>query len=458
MSPESTILRRYAGFITTQRFAVITFFLLLTAFLVTRVGALKIDSNPDHWAPQTHPYVRTTNTLEKVFGGRNVTVIGIAPKNGDIYQPAVLAKIQRIQQNIELLPQAIRHNIVSIAARKVKRIQGAADGMEVRQMLEKVPQTPAEIERLRADVAAMPIYIGSLVSSDGKTAAVIADFKVDPDNPSFTAMISALGPIIERERDASVDIYLGGLTLHGYWLEHHMKKMPIYFGIALLIIMAIQYWSFRSLQGMLLPLLTSVLSVVWALGLMGILGVHMDPINSTTPILIMALAAGHAIQILKRYYEEYARASEGGHLTPRQASTTAVVESLVRSGPPMLTAGLIAAITFFSLYFTGIVMVQHFGVFAGCGVLGALVLELTFIPALRSALPPPNRAATAKEQKAGLLDNFLKWIARQLTGGPACSFACGAIAPLAGAPGGPAGLVVGNKRQQRRTTPGADTA
>src|SRR2546428_1376781 len=202
MSTESTILRRYAGFITTQRFAVITFFLLLTAFLVTRVGALKIDSNPDHWAPQTHPYVRTTNTLEKVFGGRNVTVIGIAPKNGDIYQPAVLAKIQRIQQNIELLPQAIRHNIVSIAARKVKRIQGAADGMEVRQMLEKVPQTPAEIERLRADVAAMPIYIGSPGLSRGKKAAGIAGFKDDPPQPRPTPTIPALGPRIRPGRGA----------------------------------------------------------------------------------------------------------------------------------------------------------------------------------------------------------------------------------------------------------------
>ena len=93
MTSESTILRRYAGIVTTQRFAVITLILLLTAFLVTRIGTLKIDSNPDHWAPQTHPYVQTTNTLEKVFGGRNVTLIGIVPKNGDIYQPEVLAKI-----------------------------------------------------------------------------------------------------------------------------------------------------------------------------------------------------------------------------------------------------------------------------------------------------------------------------------------------------------------------------
>jgi predicted RND superfamily exporter protein len=75
-------------------------------------------------------------------------------------------------------------------------------------------------------------------------------------------------------------------------------------------------------------------------------------------------------------------------------------------------------------------MVQHFGVFAGCGVLGALVLELTLIPALRSALPAPKLRETAKEQKAGVLDGFLLWIAHHLTGGHAGRFAGGAAALL----------------------------
>jgi uncharacterized protein len=449
MNPPSSPLRRYAGAITRYRFAVIAAVLLVSVFLATRIGTLKIDSNPDLWAPQSHPYVQTTNALEKTFGGRNVTLIGIVPKQGDIYQPEILAKIERIQRSIEALPQAVRHNIVSLAARKVKTIRGAGDGMEVRPMMEKVPQTEAEMARLRADVASMPLYINSLVSPDGRTAAVIADFKVDPSHPSFTAMISALRPILDRERDASVDIYLGGLPLHGSWLEFHMKKMPLYFGIALLIIMAIQYASFRSLQGMLLPMATSVLSVVWALGLMGMLGVHMDPINSTTPILIMALAAGHATQILKRYYEEFRRASQEGGLAPRAASTAAVIESLVRAGPPLLTAGLIAAITFFSLYATGIVMVQHFGVFAGCGVLGALVLELTLTPALRSALPPPRSAETLAERRAGPLDAGLMWIAARLTGGYAGWFVGGATALLLLAGAGLAFVKVDNRVNQR---------
>jgi hypothetical protein len=369
--------------------------------------------------------------LEEVFGGRNVTLIGVVPKQGDIYQPQVLAKIQRIQDGIEQLPQAIRHNIVSLAARKVKHIKGGPDGMEVRQMMEKVPQTPEEIAQLKAMVASMPIYINALVSPDGKAAAVVADFKTDKENPNYSSMINAVRPILERERDASVDIYLAGSPVSNAWFETHMMKMPIFFGVALLIVMAIQYWSFRSFQSMLLPTLTGIVSAVWGLGMMGLLDVHMDPLNTTTPILIMAVAAGHAIQILKRYYEEYHRLQTTTAKSPREASHDAVVESIVRVGPVMLTAGLIAIITFFSLSVTGIVMVQHFGIFAGFGVLGAMILELTLIPALRALLPAPKRRETTGERKKGMLDRFLLSVAGNLVGGRAPWVVGGGLALLA---------------------------
>ena len=177
--PDSRVFRPYARWIIARRFLVVGAVLLVTAFLASRLVSLKVDSNPDLWAPQSHAYVETTNRLEELFGGRNLTVIGVLPKQGDVYQPKVLAKIKRIQDQLELLPHAVRHNILSLAARKVKHVKGGPDGMEVRPMMETVPRTAEEIARFKAAVASMPIYINALVSPDGKAAAVIADFKQD---------------------------------------------------------------------------------------------------------------------------------------------------------------------------------------------------------------------------------------------------------------------------------------
>lgn len=443
MEIQSRIFRPYAQWIISHRLLVMLVILGITGFLVTRIGGIQFDSNPNLWAPQKHVYVETTNLLDEVFGGTNVTVIGIVPKQGDVYQPQVLEKIQRIQEQVELIPHAVRHNILSFAARKVKYIKGGPDGMEVRPMMESVPQTPAEIAQLKAAVASMPIYINTLVSPDGRAAAIVADFKQDETIPTSIAMLESLHQIVERERDDTVDIYLGGKPVLGESADRQFFKMPMFFGAALLVIMLIQFWSFRSFQGMLLPMLTGILSVIWSLGSMAALGVHIDPLNTTTPILVLAVAAGHAIQILKRYYEEYHRLQATG-MDAREANRQAVVESLVRVGPVMITAGLIAVITFFSLAGTGIPMVQHFGVFAGCGVLATMALEMTLIPALRATLRPPKQREAARERAVGVLDRFLLGVADQLVGGRAPLVIGGGLALLAVAGAGLAFLYVDN--------------
>jgi len=418
METNSSVFRPYARWIVTHRIWVIVIILAVTVGLMSRFGSLQLDTDPKTWAPQKHPYVETTNLLEQVFGGKNVIEIGIVPRQGDIYQPQVLAKIKRIQDGIAQIPHAVKHNILSFAAHKVKVIKGTAEGMEVRPIMEVVPQTPADIAKLKAAVDSMPIYLNSLVSPDGKAAAVIADFKQDETIPNFVAMLQAARQVVDRERDGTVDFYFGGSPVIGEAADLQFMKMPIFFGSALLIIMAIQYWSFRSIQGMLLPVITGILSVIWSLGAIGALHVHMDPINVTTPILILAVACGHAIQILKRYYEEFQRLQSSG-MDRREANRAAVVESMVRIGPVMITAGLIATITFFSLVGTGIPMVQHFGLFAGFGVLATMILEMTIIPALRSTLRPPKKREAAREQQAGILDRLLIRLADNLVGGHA---------------------------------------
>ncbi|HXI20761.1 MAG TPA: outer membrane lipoprotein-sorting protein, partial [Gemmatimonadales bacterium] len=155
--------------------------------------------------------------------------------------------------------------------------------------------------------------------------------------------------------------------------------------------------------------------VVWGLGAMGAAGVPMDVFNATTPILILAVAAGHAVQILKRYYEEYHRLHDGG-MGPREANRAAVIAAVERVGPVTVTAGAAAAIAFLSLYVFDIRAVRTFGIFSAGGIASALVLELTFIPALRSLLPPPGERERHRERATTIWDRLTGAIADLVTG------------------------------------------
>lgn len=403
------------------RVVVISVISIVTGVLGWQASGLVLDNNRELWLPRGNPYVETTRVIHDVFGGRNIVVIGVQPKNGDIYQPAVIEKLDRMHRAISRLSEAVPHNVIGLTARKVKAITGDDEGMNVHQMV-KLPLTPEALNRLKQDVQDNPLYLKTLVAEHGIAAAIVADFKKQEAPSTATQLIETLKRAIQPELDETVTVHVGGTFVQYAEVEHYTATAGGYFSAAFVIIMLIQYWSFRSLQGMFLPMLTGALSVIWGLGVFALLGINLDVLNTVTPILIMAITSGHAIQILKRYYEEYRRKVEANpkNLPLKTLSVEALVESLMLVGPIMMVAGLIAAVTFFSLMTAPIVMVSHFGLLAGCGILSSLILELTLIPAVRSLLPPPAISTTiGSRAQASIVDHFLMRLADSVVLGKA---------------------------------------
>jgi predicted RND superfamily exporter protein len=394
---------RYITAIVRYRLVVIVATLVVSVFFATRIGNLRVIVDPNDNLPQEHPYVITTNEIDRMFGGRNLVVIGVESVTGDIFQPAILAKLVRITDGILEIPGVVRSNVMSIAARKAKNIAGTDDGMTVRQLMEEVPKSPQDMARLRHLLYANPIYVDSIVSQRGDMAVVIADFKFGKDLQGYRAIKERVESVVNAERDDTVRIYQSGISINLAWLEIYSERMAYLFFAALALIMAVLYLSFRSLQGMLIPILTALMSVIWGLGVMGLLSIPMDTFNATTPILIMAVAAGHSVQILKRYYEEYGRL---------QSNEQAVIESFTRIGPVMLTAGSIAVMSFLALTAFPTLTIRVFGIFTAIGIVSAMLIEMTFIPAFRSLLPTPKRYEIERERSADWFDRPVRAIAR----------------------------------------------
>ena len=394
---------RYITFIVRYRLTIIVATLLVSAFFATQIGSLRVIVDPNDNLPQEHPYVIATNEIDRIFGGRNLVVIGVESVTGDIFQPQILAKLVRITDGILEIPGVVRSNVISLAARKAKDITGTEDGMTVRQLMEEVPQNAEEMARLKRALYANPIYVDSIVSRRGDMAVVIADFKFGAELRGYRAIKERVESVVNAELDATVRIFQSGISINLAWLEIYSERMAYLFFAALALIMGILYLSFRSLQGMLIPILTALMSVIWGLGVMGLLSIPMDTFNATTPILIMAVAAGHSVQILKRYYEEYARLHN---------NQQAVIESFAKIGPVMLTAGSIAVMSFLALTAFPTLTIRVFGIFTAIGIFSAMLLEMTFIPAFRSLLPSPKRSETERERSADGLDRPVRALGR----------------------------------------------
>lgn len=464
-------MKKYVEKIVGHPYLVIFSVLSVSLFFLYQLKNLQMTFDPKSILPQDHPYVQLNNKIEAAFGGSRVVVIGVHNKKGDIFNTETLSKIKNITDEVKKIPGIKEENVVSISDRKVRYVVGTEDEINITPLMEGgVPTTPEGLSDLKKRIFSNTLFLNSLVSKDGTAAAVIVDFAervpldTDEEGKGTGAAIQEaprqeekkgeekapeedwkkwqgggsactwqtaypggwlsdsyihckLQDIAAKNRDASHAVYLGGMpVVISYFMDDAFNMLFFLFPLAILMIGIVHYLAFKTWQGLVIPLVTSLLAVVWAMGMMGISGAPLDPWNAMTPILVLAIAAGDSVQMLKRYYEEFDRLTlqAPAGASAWAVSKQAVIESTTEVGSAMLTTGLITAVGFASLMIYKLETFQSFGMFTAFGILSAIVLEMTLIPALRSVLRPSRKKRLST--RPDLLDRFLTGLAAQVNG------------------------------------------
>lgn len=351
---------------------------LATVAIGSGIGTLRTEFNLEASLPRQHPLVEIDGTIRATFGGRNTVVALLVPRSGDVWRPAVLQVVQDTTLAALRLPDIIAQNVVSLAAPGVRYVEDVDGQIHADPLMKDVPRTPEDIAALRAKVESDPQLRGMLVTADQRAAVLILDFWHSGQGDELVQRILPLG---DGPRARDIDFYVAGEPVIRLIDVEQSREVALRLPLTVVIIALMLLLSFRNLQGMAIPMLTAILSTTWGLGLMGHTGLVIDTWNVATPILIIAIAAGHSAQMLKRYIEEFERL--GDNRAAVIASTTAV-------GPVMIAAGAVAALGFAALALTGIPAITGFGLACAYGIGSAVLLEMTFVPALRSLLPAPR--------------------------------------------------------------------
>ena len=194
------MLRRYVTFVVGRPKLVIALTLAITLVLGAFIGRLRVLLDVDDQIPPRHPMVVVGKRIEKLFGGKFVTVVGFYPKTGTVYTPATLAKLKRVTSAVERLPGIKSGSVLSLMSSRVKDIQSGQESLEIQPLAEAVPQTDAEMAAFRERVKRNSLLTSLLVSDDGRATAVIADFEDFKRAGGAAGVFPALERILEPER------------------------------------------------------------------------------------------------------------------------------------------------------------------------------------------------------------------------------------------------------------------
>ena len=153
------------------------------------------------------PVARLDDEIQERFGMSNPLVWVVAARAGSIWNQDSLAHVHKLTHEVLRIPGVIGTDVISISSPNVRDMEASDDSMSAVYLMPRVPESPAEIARLRRQVEGNPNFNGTLVSFDAGAAMVVADFQSDADPERLAA---AALDLRDQHRDAKNTTYVIG--------------------------------------------------------------------------------------------------------------------------------------------------------------------------------------------------------------------------------------------------------
>ncbi|MEN8177737.1 MAG: MMPL family transporter [Pseudomonadota bacterium] len=349
------------------------------------IPMLEKDTRADAFIPPDHPALLFRDKVEDIFGLQDPMVIALVNQGkSGVFNPHSLELVEWLTRRLEMVDNIDPERITSLATEN--DIIGTEDGMLVEPFFETLPQTQEAANAVRTAVMDFPLYLGSLVSRDGKGTLIVAELI---DQRHAQQVYEELLEIVEQAPvQQGEKLYVAGEGAVAGYMGSYIDADAFRLNpIAGLVITLVCFVAFRTLRGTLLPNLVVAATAASALGLMAAAGVSFFVITNALPVVLIGIAVADSIHILSQYYEEVA-------LHPDDSPRDVTVRTMLHMWRPVTLTSLTTMAGFLGLYFASMMPpMQYFGLFALIGVGVAWVYSLTVAPAVLSLLQPkPSRA------------------------------------------------------------------
>ncbi len=373
---------------------IIAIVLLLTVFFGYQLKDVSINSDIISFLPDNDPVAKLYKEIGNKYGSNNMAMVVLETDN--IYSAQVLEHIKQITDTLK-----ITDGIGSVTSlTDIMDIKNSDFGIEIGKLVDEydLPKTKEQLDSLKSYIDTKPMYKGAIVSEDATATLIMCNISEGADSQNVANNIKKK----VKKMGLPETIYFGGMPMvmndtSDLILADIIWLIPLVF----ILITLILFLSFKSLKGVVLPLLTSGIAIVWAIGLMQLCGYELTMVSNNIPIILLAVGSAYTIHVLNRIIQQKDD-------NPKKALVNAVAYITV----PVALAAVTTSIGFVSFVFGAyLTMIKDFGIFTSLGTLFALFLAVFFVPALLSLFAGKarkERTVDAKKQSNFISDKILQ--------------------------------------------------
>lgn len=361
---------------------------------------------------------RTTRSLRVAAGGtmRSEPVMTVPPKTEE-----QASEVRHIVHNTESIYGLLVSLDDKAALLKANFIEGRLDYRKIFKDINERVVAPFErgyvgaILNNKDENGVMPAAIVDVVypgtAADGKLkpgdVITAVDGKPVTNRVEAAAAIAAHEPgqeakVTVKRGDQSQDVSItvpepdlvisvaGEPRLYG-WVYEYADEAKWIFLVTTILTWILLYLYFHDWRGALRPTITGVISAIWGLGFINLIGLPFDPLALVIPFFITARAVSHSVQMHDRYYEEF----EKSGWDKEKAIVGAFAELFV----PTLSGILTDAVGILAILLVPILMLQKLAISASFWILAITVSELLLNPIVYHYLKAPEKETVLNREK-----------------------------------------------------------
>jgi hopanoid biosynthesis associated RND transporter like protein HpnN len=165
----------------------------------------------------------------------------------------------------------------------------------------------------------------------------------------------------------------GMIPLQKDEMEHTTKDMQFSSILALVLVLVLFMLTFRMWSAPILAGLNLVIALIIAAGVVGLFLGRLNMMTSMFAVILIGLGIDYSIHIISVY---------GERRVIDKDAITAMQESLVRSGPGIITGALTTAAAFFALAISVTQGIKEMGIVLGIGIICAMLTTMTMLPSI----------------------------------------------------------------------------
>lgn len=388
-------MERWIKLVLDHPWPVIAIVIVITAITGSFLPHMIFDASIEAMIPADDPVLIDLKEISEDFGDQELFFIAL--QANDVFQVDTLQKLSDLAQELESLP-GVREVQSPF---NIQAIDSDLFGIEIRPMWDGVPQSDAEVALFKQDILNSP-YAGRLVTEDGRGAALLLDLA--DSNSNRSEIINQVLAVVEEYKGPE-EIHIVGDSYILHYTEQAMKDDLVkLIPFVIIVITLVLYLTFRSFLGVFIPLATVGASLIWTVGIMTWQGIPVSMISMVMPVILVTLGIASSIHILTNYQEILARGF---------GKREALIKTFQTITSPVLMAALTTAAGFASLVTAFVHPIREFGVLTAIGVLIAMALSLSLVPALLILAKEPKGSQAQTKVKRGflstLLETFTSW-------------------------------------------------